>query len=609
MFQKFVTVSKPETAPARVAKLRSLFDQLGVDAILVPRSDEYLGEYVPACAERLAWLTSFTGSAGTTLILRDKAIVFTDGRYTSQVGKQCDPDTFLIEDIVSNPPSKWIEDNTTGLKLGLDPWTFPSSGIERLENALSSTKGEIIMLSSNPIDQIWDDRPEEPAAEISIQLQEYSGQLAKDKIATIRADFETSKADAVIIADPQSVCWIFNIRGNDVAHTPLTLSRAIIYKDLEPKIFIDEQKLNTEAKAYLTQLAEIHSIDDFEAALKKLGANNGDVLLDQQISSHAISTTLTDSGCKVINKADPALTPRAIKNSSEIDGAIKAHKIDGVAIVHFLTWLHAQTPEELDEIKVASKLEATRSEIGQKLHMPLKEISFDTISGSGPHAAIIHYRVDENSNRQLKNGEMILIDSGGQYEAGTTDITRTIGLGDVPHEQKRFFTLVLKGMIDISLLKFPKGTRGVDIDAFARIALWKAGVDYAHGTGHGVGSYLSVHEGPQSISKRAMIELESGMIISNEPGYYRDDAFGIRIENLVTVEPPQDIDGGEIAMLGFNTLTLCPIDRNLILSDLLNSEELEWLNDYHQTVYDELLPLIEDQGVSDWLKTATAKIH
>lgn len=609
MFQKFITVSKPETAPARVAKLRNLFDQLDVDAILVPRSDEYLGEYVPACAERLAWLTSFTGSAGTTLILRDKAIVFTDGRYTSQVSKQCDPDTFTIEDIVSNPPSKWIEENTTGLKLGLDPWTFPSSGIERLENALSSTSGEIVMLSSNPVDQIWDNRPGEPAAQISIQPQEYSGQLAKDKIATIRTDLETSKAGAVIIADPQSVCWIFNIRGNDVAHTPLTLSRAIIYKDLEPKVFIHEQKLNTEAKAYLTQLAEIHSIDDFEVILKQLGAKNGNVLLDQQISSHAISTTLTDSGCKVINKADPALTPRAIKNSSEIDGAIKAHKIDGVAIVHFLTWLHAQKPEELDEIKVATKLEATRSKIGQKLHMPLKEISFDTISGSGPHAAIIHYRVDENSNRQLNNGEMILIDSGGQYEAGTTDITRTIGLGDVPHEQKRFFTLVLKGMMDISLLKFPKGTRGVDIDAFARVALWKAGVDYAHGTGHGVGSYLSVHEGPQSISKRSMVELKPGMIVSNEPGYYRDDAFGIRIENLVTVEPPKDIHGGEIAMLGFNTLTLCPIDRNLILSGLLNSEELEWLNDYHQRVYDELLPLIENQDVSDWLKTATAKIH
>lgn len=609
MFQKFVTVSKPETASARVAKLRGLFDQLGVDAILIPRSDEYLGEYVPACAERLAWLTSFTGSAGTTLILRDKAIVFTDGRYTSQVGKQCDSDIFSIDDLVSNPPSKWIEANTSGLKLGLDPWTLPSSGIQSLEKALSATDGKIVMLESNPVDQIWDGLPEEPAAEISIQPQEYSGQLAKDKIVAIRADLETNKADAVIIADPLSVCWIFNIRGEDVAHTPLTLSRAIICKDAEPKIFIDERKLNTETKAYLTQLTEIHSINDFQAALKNLGADKASVLLDQQISSHAISMALSDSGCEVISKPDPALTPRAIKNNAEIDGAIKAHKIDGVALVHFLAWLHAQEPEQLDEIKVATKLEATRAEIGQKLQMPLKEISFDTISGSGPHAAIIHYRVDENSNRQLKNGEMILIDSGGQYEAGTTDITRTIGIGDVPHEQKRFFTLVLKGMIDISLLKFPKGTRGVDIDAFARVSLWKAGVDYAHGTGHGVGSYLSVHEGPQSISKRSMVELEPGMIVSNEPGYYRDDAFGIRIENLVTVQPPQNIDGGEIAMIGFNTLTLCPIDRKLILSDLLSPEELEWLNDYHQTVYDELSPLIEENNTLQWLKTATAEIH
>lgn len=609
MFQKFVTVSKPETAASRVAKLRKLFDLLDVDAILIPRSDEYLGEYVPAHAERLAWLTSFTGSAGTTLILRDKAVIFTDGRYTSQVAKQCDPEIFSIVDIVSNPPSKWIGAITSGLKLGLDPWTLPSSGVQNLEKSLNLTDGKIVMLTENPVDQIWDDKPKEATTKISIQSQKYSGQLAKDKIAAIRLDLETSKADAVIIADPLSVCWIFNIRGEDVAHTPLTLSRAIIYKGSEPKLFIDEQKLRTETKAYLTQLATIKSIGDFQAALEHLGHNNNSVLLDQQVSSHAISAALTDSGCKVISKPDPAMKPRAIKNSSELDGAIEAHKIDGVSLVHFLTWLQAQEPNQLDEIKVAMKLETTRSEIGKKLHLPLREISFDTISGSGPHAAIIHYRVDENSNRQLNTGEMILIDSGGQYEAGTTDITRTIGFGDVPNDQKRFFTLVLKGMIDISLLKFPKGTRGVDIDAFARASLWKAGVDYAHGTGHGVGSYLSVHEGPQSISKRSMVELEPGMIVSNEPGYYRDGAFGIRIENLVTVQTPQNIEGGEIAMLSFDTLTLCPIDRNLILSDLLNTEELDWLNGYHQTVYDELSPLIEDKEVSEWLKMATATIH
>lgn len=609
MFQKFSSVSKPETASARVAKLRDLFDQFGVDAILVPRSDEYLGEYVPACAERLAWLTSFTGSAGTTLILRDQAIIFTDGRYTSQVGKQCDGEIFSIVDIVSNPPSKWIKANTSELKLGLDPWTFPSSAIANIDKALSSTSGKIIMLPANPVDQIWDNRPKEPSAKITIQPQKYSGQLAKDKIANICLELEANNADAVVIADPQSVSWIFNIRGADVAHTPLTLSRAIIYKDNEPKIFIDDNKLSREVKAYLTQLADIYSIGDFQTALKQLGTEQASVLLDQDVSSHAISMTLSENGCKIINKPDPAIKPRACKNSAEISGTIQAHKIDGVSMVYFLAWLDAQNPEHLDEIKVATKLEETRSIIGQKLQMPLKEISFDTISGSGPNAAIIHYRVDEDSNRQLKNGEMILIDSGGQYEAGTTDITRTIALGDVPYEQKRFFTLVLKGMIDISLLKFPQGTRGVDIDAFARVALWKAGVDYAHGTGHGVGSYLSVHEGPQSISKRSTVKLEPGMILSNEPGYYRNGAFGIRIENLVTVQPPQEIEGGEIAMLGFDTITLCPIDRDLILTDLLNADELEWLNNYHQIVFNELSPLIEDKMVADWLKTATAIIH
>ena len=302
------------------------------------------------------------------------------------------------------------------------------------------------------------------------------------------------------------------------------------------------------------------------------------------------------------------LLPRAIKNTAEIDGSILAHKIDGAAMVSFICWLKSQTPETLDEIAVAKKLEATRAEYGAKHKNPLKDISFDTISGSGPHAAIIHYRVDEDSNRKLQSGEMILVDSGGQYECGTTDITRTISLGSVPEEQKKYFTLVLKGMIDISLLRFPKGTRGVDIDAFARAALWKHGVDYAHGTGHGVGSYLAVHEGPQNISKRSMVEYQPGMIVSNEPGYYRDGGFGIRIENLVYIHEPRDIELGETAMMGFETLTLCPIDQDLILPELMTDEQINWLNTYHANVRDVLTPYIDDEAALSWLNAQTKPI-
>ncbi|MEP2946156.1 MAG: aminopeptidase P family protein [Lentilitoribacter sp.] len=609
MFQQFATLSHPETAKARVNALRQLFGELEIDAVLVPKSDEYLGEYIPPCAERLAWLTSFTGSAGSALILKENAVIFTDGRYTSQVAKQSDPDVFDFEDLVSNPPSKWIKDNAPkGLRLGIDPWILPSATVERLQTALKTIDGALVILKSNPVDDVWDDQPGAPIEPVSIQPDKYSGKLAKVKINELKAELGNKGDDATVIADPTAIAWLFNIRGNDVMHTPVALSRAIILSQDMAQLFIDKRKLSIEEEAYLNQLAELRPPSEFDNALSELGEKKLTVSIDANTASHAISMILEDNGASIINRPDPVQLPRAVKNTAEIDGSILAHKIDGAAMVNFICWLKSQSPETLDEIKVAKKLEATRAEYGDKHDNPLKDISFDTISGSGPNAAIIHYRVDEDSNRDLKSSEMILVDSGGQYECGTTDITRTISLGNVPQEQKKYFSLVLKGMIDISLLRFPKGTRGVDIDAFARAALWKHGVDYAHGTGHGVGSYLSVHEGPQNISKRSMVEYQAGMIVSNEPGYYRDGGFGIRIENLISVHEPRPIELGEQDMMGFETLTLCPIDQELILPELMTDEQIKWLDQYHERVREELTQYIDDETTLSWLNAQTQPI-
>ena len=606
MFQKFESLSRPETARDRVIALRSLFDDLGVDAILIPKSDEYLGEYIPLCAERLAWLTSFTGSAGSALILRDSAIAFTDGRYTAQIVSQCDASIFMFEDMVSNPPSKWIQDNgSQKLRVGIDPWTLPSASVKKLQDAVDHINGTLVMLDNNPIDTIWQDQPNQPLEPVSIQPLDVAGQLTKDKLIQIKSDLSESDTDTVIIADPLSIAWIFNIRGNDIAHNPVPLARAIINKEDEPLLFIDKRKLDMEIEAYLNQLADLRPPSEFDDVLKDLGRAQARVQIDPNSSSHAISMILTDNGAQTIEAADPTSLPRAIKNNAELKGSAHAHVVDGAAMVTFIAWLKSQKPSDLTEIDVATKLENIRASMGEQHQCPLKDISFDTILGSGPNAAIIHYRVNEDSNRNLQDGEMLLVDSGGQYVSGTTDITRTIGLGKVPDNQKRYFTLVLKGMIDISLLRFPQGTRGVDIDAFARTALWKSGLDYGHGTGHGVGSYLAVHEGPQSISKRAMVKFQSGMIVSNEPGYYREDAFGVRIENLVYIHKARDIENGEQRMLGFETLTLCPIEKDLIIQSMLTKEQLDWLNSYHKRVLEELSPLIKDADTQKWLTEAT----
>lgn len=609
MFQSFDVLSSPSQARGRVQALRAKFDEWGVDAVAVPRSDEFLGEYVPACAERLAWLTGFTGSAGLVLVMRDSAHVFTDGRYTAQVAAQTDRAIFTLQDLVSRPLPMFVTEGVpNSLALGVDPWCWPGVEIDRLEKALEAKGGRLVLLPENPVDAVWTDRPAAPLGAVAIQPDTYAGELATDKLVRMREAVTSAGADAVVVADPSSVAWIFNIRGEDLPSTPHPLSRAIIPASGYPVLFIDERKTGREAEAYLTQLADLEPPSHFDDALRALGSHAAKVLVDPAVTPFAVTRILKEAGAAVIDAPDPARLPRAVKNAAEIAASQLAHRVDGVAMVRFLHWLSLQEPDGLDEISVATRLEAFRAETGTFHQMPLKALSFDTISGAGPNAAIIHYRVNTQTNRRLARGEMILVDSGGQYRAGTTDITRTVGLGPVPDEQKRFFTLVLQGMIAISMLRFPTGTRGVDIDAFARIALWKAGADYGHGTGHGVGSFLSVHEGPQSISRRGMVVLEPGMILSNEPGYYRDGAFGIRIENLVSVHEPRPIEGGDRPMLGFETLTLCPIDRALIVPGLLSSEERGWLDAYHARVREDLMPLLSGDAAAGWLEDATAPL-
>lgn len=606
MFQSFEVTSTPQFGKERTEALRASFAALGIDGFLVPRADEFQGEYVPASSERLSWLTGFTGSAGVALITRREAVVFVDGRYVTQLKEQVDGSVFTGGDLIGEPPHLWLENHgSKGFKLGIDPWLHTGAEVRRLEKALATLGGSLVFLDHNPLDKIWTNRPAAPLGKVSIQPIEHAGELAKDKIAKIAAGLDKAGASAVVLTDPSSVAWTFNIRGSDVPHTPHPLARAIIHADGRAELFLDKRKTGIEQEAYLTQIAEIVAPSTFDDRLRALGAAGAAVMIDPDLASFAISELIRGNGGKVVEAVDPARLPRAQKNKAEIDGSTRAHLQDGAAMVEFLAWLDNQQPGTVTEIGATNQLEAARATVGERMQNPLKDISFDTISGAGSHAAIMHYRVTTATDRPIEAGTMFLIDSGAQYINGTTDITRTVAIGAVPEEQKRFFTLVLKGMIAISVARFPKGSRGVDLDPLARIALWKAGADYAHGTGHGVGSYLSVHEGPQRIARLSTQELLPGMILSNEPGYYRPGAFGIRIENLVVVQPATMVDGGDLPMHGFDTLTFCPIDRRLVLPALLTDEELDWLNAYHAETREKLMPLLASDETRDWLRAAT----
>ncbi|ADZ69790.1 aminopeptidase P family protein [Polymorphum gilvum] len=604
MFQTFDDITDPACGAPRIAALRAELSRRGLDGFLVPRADAHQGEYVPPCDSRLHWLTGFGGSAGIAIVLADRAAIFVDGRYTLQVREQVDTDVFEPQHLIDEPPTTWLAMHLEqGMRLGYDPMLHTVNGVRRLKAACEKAGADLVAVADNPVDAAWLDRPAPPVGAVSLYPISLAGEAAADKIARISAAVTESSADAAVLTQPDSIAWLFNIRGSDVSHTPLPLSFAIVRRDRKPALFIDGRKLSNSVRDTLSNLAEIGEPAGFLPALKDLGSQGSAVLIDPDLAGQAIADQIVAGGGRVVEGADPVLLPKAVKNEVEIAGARAAHLRDAVAYVRFLHWFDLTAPAgDLDEIGAAQALERFRLETGA-----LKDISFDTISGAGPNGAICHYRVNRQSNRKIPVGRPFLIDSGGQYEDGTTDITRTLAVGPMSDEMKRHFTLVLKGHIAIATARFPVGTTGAQLDTLARIALWKAGLDFDHGTGHGVGVYLSVHEGPQRIAKTGTVPLKPGMILSNEPGYYPAGRYGIRIENLEVVTGPFEVDGGERPMLGFETLTLAPIDTRLVDASLLTGEERAWLNAYHRRVLTTVGPLLDEEA-GRWLEVATQPI-
>lgn len=608
MFQTFDSAGDPSVGKPRVKLLRHWLADKGLDGFLVPRADEHQGEYVADRSARLKWLTGFSGSAGVALVLRDRAFMFVDGRYTLQVRHEVDLDIFAIESLVDNPPASWIKDNLgKGARLGFDPWLHTINEVKALNVSAEQSGATLVPLDKNPIDIIWKDQPAPPVASVEIHPIGFAGELAKDKLVRLAAAMAKDGATHAVLTDPSSIAWAFNIRGGDVPHTPLALGFAVLAADGKHQLFMDRRKFSRTVAAYLTQLADLHEPGEFEAAIIALAKGGAKIALDPVLAAEKLRMLVEDNGGTFVAAPDPARIPRATKNQAEIAGSRAAHRRDGAAVAKLLCWLERQKPGSLDEITVVTKLEETRRQTGEETQMPLRDVSFDTISGAGPNGAIMHYRVSRATNRKLAKGELFLLDSGAQYQDGTTDITRTVPIGQPTEEMRERFTLVLKGMIGISTLRFPAGTRGSEIDAVARMALWKHGCDFAHGTGHGVGSYLAVHEGPQRIARTGTEKLLAGMMLSNEPGYYKEGSYGIRIENLILVTPADQVEGGDIAMHSFETLTLAPIDVRLIRTELLQREELQWLDAYHARVLAEIGPMLDGETLA-WLEKATAPL-
>ena len=600
-FQSFEDRTERAASGARVAALRTELARRGLTGFIVPRSDRHQNEYVPASEERLAWLTGFTGSAGAAIVLMERAVLFVDGRYTLQVREQVDTSLFTIEHLVETPPDRWIETNLTNAdRLGYDPWLHTVESAERLAKACAAAGATLVAVEPDLIDAIWSDRPAPPLGAVMLHDLRFAGEAAEDKLARIRAELVKLRADALVVSDPHAVAWAFNIRGADVAHTPLPLAFAVIPQAGRPALFVDGRKLSNDVRDRLEGLADIREPADFVQALAALGQARKTVRLDQATAADALARLVTTHGGKVARGACPIALMKAIKNPAEISGARAAHVRDGVAVTRFLAWFDREAARgALTEIDAVAALESFRRDTGL-----LKDISFPTISGAGPDGAIVHYRVTSKTNRGIAPGELFLIDSGGQYQDGTTDITRTVAVGAPTAEMCERFTQVLKGHIAIARAVFPDGTTGAQLDSFARQFLWTQGLDFDHGTGHGVGSYLSVHEGPARISKLGTTALRRGMILSNEPGYYKAGAYGIRIENLVLVVEAAAVPGAEKALNAFETLTLAPIDRRLVVADMLTPDEMDWLDGYHARVAQMLSPLVDDETRA-WLAAAT----
>ncbi|MBV8112020.1 MAG: aminopeptidase P family protein [Hyphomicrobiales bacterium] len=599
-FQSFEDRAERAASGPRLAALRTELARRGLTGFIVPRSDRHQNEYVPACEQRLAWLTGFSGSAGIAIVLMERALLFVDGRYTLQAREQVDTSLFTIEHLVETPPDRWIEKNlTAGDRIGYDPWLHTVEGAERLGKACAAAGATLVAVEPDLIDAIWADRPAPPLGAVTLHDVRFGGEAAEDKLARIRAEVAKLRADALVVSDPHAVAWAFNIRGADVAHTPLPLAFAVVPQAGRPSLYVDGRKLSDQVRNRLEALAEVREPSDFVGALGALGRQKQTVWLDQATAADALARLITSHGGKVTRGACPIALMKAVKNEIEIAGARAAHIRDGAAVTRFLAWFDREAPRgKLTEIDAVAALESFRRDTGL-----LRDISFPTIAGAGPDGAIVHYRVTSRSNRVVAPSELFLIDSGAQYEDGTTDITRTIAVGEPTAEMRDRFTRVLKGHIAIARAIFPEGTTGAQLDSFARQFLWAQGLDFDHGTGHGVGSYLSVHEGPARISKLGTAALKPGMILSNEPGYYKAGAYGIRIENLVLVVAAAPVPGAEKPLNAFETLTLAPIDRRLIVPALLTPEETAWLDRYHADVVEALSPLL-DADSRAWVTAA-----
>ncbi len=599
------------THEARLSALREELNRQGLDGFVVPISDEHMSEYVGSYAQRLAWLTGFGGSVGSAVVLKHKAAMFVDGRYTVQVRDQVDGNLYEYCQVPKDSVGAWIAANSLpGARIGYDPWLHTRGWAHNVSDALAKIDAELVPVEANPVDAVWEDRPAPSGAVVIVQDDAHAGQSSAEKRELVADWLKSEKLDGAVIGALDSIAWLLNIRGSDVDRTPVALSYVLAHADGTAELFIAPEKITPEVARHLGNAVTIRPRDQFEDALTQLSGKK--IAVDPNSGVAAIFQTLEDADATVIAARDPALLPKAVKNPVEQQGHRDAQARDGVAVSKFLHWLSETAPAGgVTELTAAAKLREFREQTGL-----LKELSFDTISAAGPHAALPHYRVDEDSNIPIEPGSVYLCDSGGQYLDGTTDITRTMwikGPGDLAEptaEVKDRNTRVLKGHIAIALAVFPENTAGSQLDAFARQFLWQAGVDYAHGTGHGVGSFLAVHEGPQRISKPGGGQagtdepLQAGMFLSNEPGYYKAGEFGIRIENLVLVEP-REIPGAEGTYFGFETLTFVPIDRSMVDVSLLTPEEVKWWNDYHAQVSEILLPQLtapKDAGVRAWVE-------
>jgi len=591
----------------RLAALREQLKADRLDGFVVPLTDEHMSEYVGSYAQRLAWLTGFEGSAGSAVVLPEEAAIFVDGRYTLQVRSQVSADQWSYQSVPETSIAAWLKEHAPeGARIGYDPWLHSRDWVRQASESLAARGASLVPVKRNPIDAVWEDRPEASKAHLVVQPDQYAGKNAAEKRTDIADWLAKHGADAAVLSALDSIAWAFNVRGADVARTPVALAYALVNSDGTADLFVAGEKIDAAVRQHLGNGVRLHERADFDPFLATLKGKT--VTVDPERAVAAIFEALEKAGAKILPLRDPTVLPKAIKNAAEIKGQKNAQARDGAAISRFLKWVEEEASKgELDELTASDHLEALRRESPE-----LRDLSFDTISGAGPNGAIVHYRSSEKTNRKLETGSLYLVDSGGQYPDGTTDVTRTVAIGTPTAEMRDRFTRVLQGHIAIATALFPKGTRGGQLDSFARRPLWDAGLDYAHGTGHGVGSFLGVHEGPQRIAPMTSAQaggdepLAAGMILSNEPGYYKTGAYGIRIENLVLVVEKQ-VDGAEKEMLGFETLTHAPIERRLIVKDMLSSAELAWLNGYHADVLAKIGPSLSGDDRA-WLEAACAPI-